>query len=105
MAYLNAQEREALARELTTMKFNQAKGKLRRMDADGKLAFLRNNQETGEYLTRFDLYGLGVVVTLIEREVGEPVTRTDAPGSAAVRIKPEMALDEVDVTPMPDNHS
>ena len=105
MAYLNAQAREALARELTTMNFNQAKGKLRRMDADGKLAFLRNAQETGEYLTRFDLYGLGVVVTLIEREPSEDVTTTRAPGSASVRLKPNFVLDEVDVAPMPDNHS
>ncbi len=105
MAYLNAQQREALARELTTMKFNQAKGKLRRMDAQGELAFLRNAQATGEYLTRFELHGLGVVVTLIEREPSEDVTTTSATGSASVRLKPNFVLDEVDVAPLPDNHS
>ncbi len=105
MAYLNLQEREALARELTAMKFSQAKGKLRRMDAEGKLALLRNAQATGEYLTRFDLYGLGVVVTLIEREPSENVTTTSAPGSASVRLKPNFVLDEVDVAPLPENHS
>ena len=104
MAYLNGQEREALARELTSMSFNQAKGKLRRMDDKGKLAFLRNAQATGEYLTRFDLYGLGVVVTLIEGET-ETTSYTDKPGSAPVRLKAQFALNEVDVAPMAENHT
>lgn len=105
MAYLNRQEREALVKQLTTMTFNQAKTKLRRMDAKGKLAVLRNNQATGEYHTRFDLYGLGVVVTLIEREASEEQVASNEPGAAPIRLKPDFELDEVIVEPMPENHT
>ncbi len=102
MAYLNQQEREALAHDLTTLNFKQAKGKLRRMDPDVKVAFLRNAQAVGEYLSRFDLFGLGTVVTLIERET-ETTTFTDKPGSSPIRMKAQFALDEVIVAPMPEN--
>ena len=102
MAYLNRQEREALLRDLTTMSFDKAKAKLRRMDPKGKLAFLRNGQASGEFHTRFDLYGSGVVVTLIERETEEQ-TASDKPGSAAVRLKSTFYLTQVSVEPMPEN--
>ena len=104
MAYLNRDERDKLMRDLTTMRFNQAKGKLRRIDPQGKLAYLRNAQETGEYWTRFELYGLGTVVTLVERE-SEAQVADDQPGSAPVRLKPDYELAEVMVEPMPDNHT
>jgi hypothetical protein len=102
MAYLNQQEREKLLNELTKMSVSRARGKLRRMDSKGKLAFMRNAQATGEFLTRFDLYGLGVVVTLVERKGDSKVT-TDQPGAADVRYKPDFYLSEVSVEPMPDN--
>ncbi len=105
MAYLNRQEREALLNQLTSMSFNQAKGKLRRMDAKGKLAVLRNAQATGEYHTRFDLYGLGVVVTLIEREISDDQVSGSEPGAAPIRLKPVFQLDEVIIDPMPENHT
>lgn len=104
MAYLNQQEREKLLNELTKMKVPRARGKLRRMDSKGKLAFIRNAQATGEFLTRYDLHGLGVVVTLIERK-DETETATDKPGSASVRYKPDFYLSEVTVEPMPDNQT
>jgi len=104
MAYLNQQEREKLLNELTKMSVPRARGKLRRMDSKGKLAFIRNAQATGEFFTRYDLHGLGVVVTLVERK-DSAETATDEPGAANVRYKPDFYLSEVSVEPMPDNHS
>ncbi len=104
MAYLNQQERDKLLNELTKMSVPRARGKLRRMDPQVKLAFMRNAQASGEFLTRFDLRGLGTVVTLVERQ-GAPEITTDKPGSASVRLKGEFYLTEVRVEPMPENHT
>ncbi|MEP7293324.1 MAG: hypothetical protein ABI835_16190 [Chloroflexota bacterium] len=104
MAYLNQQEREKLLDELTRMSIGKARGKLRRMDAKGKIAFMRNAQSPGEYVTRYDLHGLGTVVTLVERE-GEAAVTKDLAGSASVRSKPEFRLAEVTVEPMPENRT
>lgn len=102
MAYLNRAEREKLLNDLKTMKFNRAKGKLRRIDPKGKIAYFRNAQEAGKLYTRFELYGLGTVVTLIESETGTQTTDVAA-GAAAVRLKPSFDLLEVVVDPMPEN--
>lgn len=104
MAYLNHEEREKLARDLSSMKFNQAKGRLRRIDAQGRLRYIRNSQAVGEYHTRFELDGLGVVVTLVEHG-SEPQSATDKPGSASVRLKPEFVMSEVIVEPTPENRT
>ncbi|HVU13397.1 MAG TPA: hypothetical protein VHD90_19095 [Phototrophicaceae bacterium] len=104
MAYLNREEREKLLNELTTMSAARARGKLRRMDPSVKLAFLRNAQGSGEYWTRLDLFGLGVAVTLIEKET-ETQTSNSEPGSATIRLKPDFELAEVMVDPLPDNHT
>jgi hypothetical protein len=103
MAYLNQQEREKLLQELVKLNnVPRARGKLRRMDPKVRLAYMRNMQQSGEYATRFDLFGLGTVVTLIERGTEEK-TATDKAGAAAVRFKPEFTLSEVIVEPMPEN--
>lgn len=102
MAYLTREEREKLLDELKNMSFNRAKGKLRRMDKKGVMAYYRNSQTIGRWMTRFDLHGLGTVVTLVEQEIETP-DRTDAPGSASVRQKSEPQLVEVIVAPMPEN--
>ena len=104
MAYLNQQEREKLLNELAKMSVPKARGKLRRLDSQGKLAFIRNAQTPGEFLTRYDLHGLGTVVTLVERK-GESETTTNNVGAADVRFKPDFYLSEVTVEPMPDNHT
>ena len=104
MAYLNREAREKLANELTSMSVGKARGKLRRMDPGVKLRFLRNAQATGEYLTRLELPGAGVFVTLVERET-EAQVATDKPGSAAVRLKPDFTLTEVIVEPTPENRA
>jgi hypothetical protein len=104
MAFLNREEREKLLNDLTKMKVPRARGKLRRMDPKGKLAYMRNAQEGGEYWTRYELYGLGTVVTLVERaNAGNTVL--DKAGSASTRYEPEFYLTEVMVEPMPENHS
>jgi hypothetical protein len=66
MAFLNAQEREALLQELKQKKFGAAKWKLSHLDPKGRLAYFRNNQEVGKWLTRYELPTLGTRVTLVE---------------------------------------
>jgi hypothetical protein len=102
MAYLNRAEREKLLNDLKTMKFTPAKVKLRRMDPKGRMAYFRNAQESGKLYTRFELHGLGTVVTLIEHDT-DTVTTTEAAGAASTRLKPEYKMLEVVVQPMPEN--
>ncbi|MEO8397580.1 MAG: hypothetical protein ABI700_31580 [Chloroflexota bacterium] len=104
MAYLNRDEREKLMNELIKMQAPRARGKLRRMDPKVKLAYLRNSQEIGEYWTRYELLGLGTVVTLVEH-ADEEQTFTDKQGSAPVRLSKEYRLTKVMVEPMPENQT
>jgi hypothetical protein len=104
MAFLNRAEREQLLNDLKTMKFNRAKGKLRRMDPKGHIAYFRNAQESGSLSTRFELHGLGTVVTLIERNSATLKTN-DAAGANKVRSKSEYVLSEVVVEPTPENRT
>jgi len=96
MAYLNAQERLALLDELKNMNFNGAKGKVRGLDPKGRLAYYRNAQEVGRWMTRYELPTLGTRVTLVEshREVGKDS-----------KVKSEFQFDEVIVEPTPDNRT
>jgi hypothetical protein len=74
MSFLNETEREKLLNELKSMAFNPAKRKLRHMDSKARLVLLRNVQQTGEWMTRYDLPTLGTRVTLIEdRDASETV--------------------------------
>lgn len=66
MAYLNAQERDRLKNDLLNMSYNRAKGRLNSMDPAAKLVYWRNSQRVGEWHTRFDLPGLGTIVSLVE---------------------------------------
>jgi hypothetical protein len=96
MAYLNAQERQALVDELKNMSFNRAKGKIRSLDPQARLAYYRNSQEVGRWLTRYELPGLGTRVTLVEthRDVGKNN-----------KVKSEFEFAEVIVEPTPDNRT
>ena len=67
MAYLNADQREQLRKELEGLNFIHAKRKLMLADPKGRVAFFRNAQHSGKLETRFVLEGLGTVVTLVER--------------------------------------
>mgnify|MGYP000647166548 CR=1 FL=1 len=64
--YLNQQEREDLAKDLSKLKFGQAKGKIRGMDQHVRMAYIRNVQTVGKWATRYELPSLGTRVTLIE---------------------------------------
>lgn len=96
MAYLNQQEREDLAKELSRMTFNQARGRMRALDKQCRLAYLRNVQNAGKWATRFELHGLGTRVTLIE---SFGMTGT------AGKQKADYQLVEVIVEPAPYNRT
>jgi hypothetical protein len=104
MAYLNRAERQKLLDELKTMKFNRAKGRLRRLDPKGRIALYRNAQVSGELHTRFELHGLGTVVTLVEGS-SRTLKTTQAAGANATREKSEYVLQAVIVEPMPENRT
>lgn len=98
MAYLNESERQQLLEQLTTMNFSKARGRLRRLDGQCRLAVFRNTQNTGEWHTRYDLPSLGTRVTLIEER------RTPA-GSPDQRMADDYELVRVIVEPLPDNRT
>lgn len=98
MAYLNAQERQALHDELMGMNFGKATGKLRGIDREGRMAYYRNAQQTGKLMTRYELPGLGTRVTLIE-------VLTKGGADSSKRLKTKYDLGEVVVEPTADNRT
>jgi hypothetical protein len=96
MTYLTREQRDALKAELKELSFNQANGRLKRIDHKGRLAFYRNAQRTGQWMTRWVLTGLGTQVTLVESNVK---TEKDKPN----RVRNEYRLVDVIVEPTPDN--
>jgi hypothetical protein len=96
MAYLNEQERLSLLDELKDMSFNRAKGKVRGLDPKARLAFYRNAQQVGRWMTRYELPSLGTRVTLVESH--KDVAKNS-------KIKSEFELVEVIVEPTPDNRT
>lgn len=94
MVYLNKQQRDALQKELKSMSFGRAKSRLHRIDSQGRLAVYRNNQSVGQWVTRFDLRGLGTRVMLVEAYD----TRTQGG-----KHKAKFELVDVIVEPLPDN--
>jgi hypothetical protein len=95
---MNAQERTALLNELKHYTFRRAKNKLARLDPKGRLAYYRNAQLAGQLLTKFELNGLGVDVTLVEK-----LNPTPKPGWLGNRKKAQFELVEVVVEPQPQN--
>ena len=96
MAYLNAQERDRLRNDLLGMSYNRAKGRLNRIDPQGRLVYWRNSQRVGEWHTRFDLPGLGTTVSLVE------VIYSKATNKERVSRR-SYELVDVRVEPMPEN--
>lgn len=96
MAFLNAQERERLKNDLKSMSYNRAKGRLNRLDPQGKMVYWRNSQKVGELHTRFDLLGLGTTVSLVEKMNLKPTDK-----DRVSRTSFEMV--DVIVEPLPDN--
>ena len=66
MAYLNEAERRSLLDDLSGMRLWRAKFKLRLLDPKGRLLYLRNVQQAGEWHTKYVLESLGTQVTLVE---------------------------------------
>jgi hypothetical protein len=66
MAFLTKEERDALLDEIKDLPFNQIKGRVRSKDKKSRLAYYRNVQESGKWMTRYILPSLGTMVTLVE---------------------------------------
>lgn len=66
MAFMNKAERDALLERIQDKSFNRIKGMLRNVDRKITLAYYRNVQETGRWMTRYVLPSKGVQVTLVE---------------------------------------
>lgn len=94
MAFLNKEERDELLDELRSKNFNQIRGTLNRKDTKTRLAYFRNVQETGKWMTRYILPGMGTQVTLVERIVDKETQK-----------QPERTYElvEIVVEPTPDN--
>ncbi|HYO88660.1 MAG TPA: hypothetical protein VER79_08420 [Candidatus Limnocylindrales bacterium] len=102
MAYLNRDEREALLNDLKTMSFRKAKGRLQRIDPKGRMAYYRNAQQTGEFVTEFVLEGKGTQVRLIE----EMTTKDGKVTQFGMnRLKLNYQFVRVEVEPTPENRT
>lgn len=95
MAFLNTEERAKLRQDLQKMSFGAAKRKLHRLDPKARLVYLRNNQRTGVYYTRFELPGMGTRVTLVEH--------FDMDQKADGRFMSDFEFVDVVVEPTPEN--
>lgn len=98
MAYLNEQQRLKLLDDLKDLRFNQAKGKLRRMDPKARLVYYRNAQQVGRWMTRYNLESLGTSVTLVEEN-----RVFDKDGDE--KLENEWEMVEVIVEPLPNNRA
>ena len=96
MAYLNEDERRALLADLSGMRLWRAKFKLRLMDPKGRLLYLRNVQQAGEWHTKYVLESLGAQVTLVEVNQAE---------NNQPRNKQKFEFVNVIVEPTADNRS
>lgn len=94
MAFLNQQERDALLDQIKNKKFRQIQGILIGKDQKARLAYFRNVQESGKWMTRYVLETLGTQVTLVET----PVTK-----GSANNPKRDYELAEIIVEPTPAN--
>ncbi|QPC82170.1 hypothetical protein G4Y79_21180 [Phototrophicus methaneseepsis] len=91
MAYLNQEERDKFLDEIKDLKFNKLKSKLRHKDPKNRLAYFRNVQETGYWMTRYVLPTYGTQVTIYEtRDVNN-------------KQHVDYAIDKIVVEPTPDN--
>ncbi|MCA9913607.1 MAG: hypothetical protein KC496_09675 [Anaerolineae bacterium] len=92
MAFLNKQERDALLDDIKDMRFQQIRGYVNRKDPKTRLAYFRNVQQSGKWMTRYVLEGLGTQVTLVEQpRVNERTNRR------------KYEIEEIIVEPTADN--
>jgi hypothetical protein len=66
MAYLNQNERDQMAQDLKDKTRQQIRGYVNGKDAKARLAYWRNVQESGKWMTRYVLESLGTMVTVYE---------------------------------------
>lgn len=67
MAFLNQDERDALLNDIKNKSFNGIRGYVHRKDPKARLAYFRNAQQSGKWMTRYVLEGLGTQVTVYEK--------------------------------------
>jgi hypothetical protein len=98
MAYLTQEERNKFRDELKQMSFRQANGRLKQMvSKGGRLAFYRNAESTGKWITRYVLSSQGTQVDLVEKNVFRDKI------DKAQRVSNGYQLIDVVVEPTPDN--
>jgi hypothetical protein len=100
MAYLNSKERDDLLDDLIKLNFTRARRKIRRMDKEIQLVVYRNVQQTGEWLTQYDMVGRGTRVYLIEDRSDEYES-----GTPDQRLDLDYELVRVIVEPLPGNRT
>ena len=66
MAFLSKDERDALAEEIKNKNFGQIRGYVHGKDSKSRLAYFRNVQESGKWMTRYVMETLGTMVTVYE---------------------------------------
>ncbi|MEM9952283.1 MAG: hypothetical protein AAF846_11810 [Chloroflexota bacterium] len=67
MPFLNKDERDELLNDIKDMKFNKIRGYVYRKDSKARLGYFRNVQESGQWMTRYILEGMGTMVTVYEK--------------------------------------
>lgn len=92
MAFLNKQERDELLDEIKDKRFPQIRGICYRKDPRARLAYYRNVQESGKWMTRYVLEGLGTQVTIYEKAVQNER-----------RNRREYHIEQIVVEPTPEN--
>ena len=67
MAFLNKDERDALLNDIKDKNLGGIRFYVHNKDNKARLAYYRNVQESGKWMTRYVLEGLGTQVTVYER--------------------------------------
>ncbi|MEL6307036.1 MAG: hypothetical protein AAFN11_05460 [Chloroflexota bacterium] len=66
MAFMNKAERDALLDDIKDKNFNRIRNTIYRKDKKARLAYFRNVQESGMWMTRYIMEGAGAQVTVYE---------------------------------------
>jgi hypothetical protein len=96
MAYLNKQERDQMAQDLKDKTRQQIRGYVNRKDKATRLAFWRNAQESGKWMTRYVLPNLGAIVTVYESLDEKPKGWFN---------KRDYRIEQIEVEPTPNNRT
>lgn len=69
MAYMNKQERDAMLDKMNGATFQQIRGIVNSTDKQARIAYYRNAQLSGKWMTRYIMEGAGTIVTLTEEQI------------------------------------